>query len=400
MKKSLTFLFILGLIVFITVGCTSNDNNDNSDDVKKEDSNDDESSNDASSTSSSADDPDIQPSDELIEAAKDEGEVVVYSATSRIKDAAKSFEKKYGITVDDTNIDGSELITKVAKEGENNASKADVLLAQEAARVKVELVEPGYAEYNVPEAIKDVIPEEYQDPLSVLMVTKSFIYNSETFDAPPIKNIWELTEPEWKGKFFFTDPYHEGVNMNFLTMVTKPEIADEIEAAYERYFGEKMDVTEENAGYQWIKELFENDVVLFKDENQLNEAIGKKGKDIDAVSLYVHGKLRDREEKDLALMPITGVDPFSGFYYPTLLLQVTDSEHPNAAELFMDYLFTQEGYEPWNTGIGTYSSNPNIRQHMGDLPFDMWSEILVGEDGDYISKNLGDVEDFFDGLDN
>lgn len=399
MNKTLRVFLVLSFVMFITVGCTSNDDNDNSNDTNNE-NNSQENDDKASNEDSSENDSDIQPSEELIEAAQDEGNLVVYSATSRIKDAARAFEDKYGITVEDNTIDGSELITKVAQEGENNASKADVLLGQEAARVKVELVEPGYAEYNVPDAIKDVVPEEYQDPLSVLIVTKLFIYNSETFDKPPIKNIWELTESEWKGDFFFTDPYHEGVNMNFLTMVTKPEISDKIEAAYERQYGEEMEVTEENAGYQWIKEIFENGAVLFKDENQLNEAVGTKGNDIEAISLYGHAKLRDREEKNLGLMPITGLDPFSGFHYPTLLLQVTDSDNPNAAELFMSYLYTEEGFAPWNTGVGTYSPNPNLSQTMPDLPFDMWSDILVNEDGDYISENLGEVQDFFDSLNN
>lgn len=407
MQKTLKALFILGLIMAIMVGCQKKedvetqqkDDNSNQEEASNNNNDNGNQSEDEGSTSSDNNDmKGVTISDDLVKEAKDDGKVVIYSATSRIKDAAKSFEKKYGIDVEATNIDGSEMITKVAKEGKNNAIKPDLLLAQEAARVKTELVEPGYAEYNVPDGIKDVVPKEYQDPLDVLMVTKVFIYNSETFNMPPIDNIWELTESKWKGKFFLTDPHHEGVNLDFLTMVTKPEIAKKIKNAYKRYYGKDIDVTEKNAGYQWLKEVFKNNPKVFNDENQLNDAIGTKGKDIKDIGYYVHGKLRDREEKNLALMPIIGLAPFSGYYYPTLLLETKDPDHPKAAELFMDYLYTEEGFAPWNTGIGTYSPNPNIKQHAGDIPFDMWSDILIGEDGDYIAENLGDVEDYVDNL--
>ncbi|MCK5516509.1 MAG: hypothetical protein KAI39_06510, partial [Desulfobulbaceae bacterium] len=56
-------------------------------------------------------------SPELIDAAKKEGNVVVYSITSRIANAAKSFEKKYGITVNAYNLKDFELIEKVSQEG-------------------------------------------------------------------------------------------------------------------------------------------------------------------------------------------------------------------------------------------------------------------------------------------
>ena len=41
----------------------------------------------------------LAESPELISAAKKEGNLTVYSITSRIANAAKSFEEKYGITV-------------------------------------------------------------------------------------------------------------------------------------------------------------------------------------------------------------------------------------------------------------------------------------------------------------
>jgi iron(III) transport system substrate-binding protein len=176
----------------------------------------------------------------LIDAAKKEGNVVVYSITSRIANAAKSFEKKYGITVNAYNLKDFELIEKVSQEGKNKIYGADFIIAQDSGRVFGEIIKPGYGYSYVPETMKDIIPKKYQTPLYFSFITKAFIYNSETNTFPPVNNVWELTEKKWEKKFWFKDPLKEGVNANFLTMVTSPEVSDLLAAAYERYFGKKI----------------------------------------------------------------------------------------------------------------------------------------------------------------
>src|SRR5699024_10396777 len=177
-----------------------------------------------------------------------------------------------GIEVEAYNISGTDLIQKVSQEGASGIIEADFVIAQESGRIKGELMDTGYLENVVPESMVDTIPEEYQDPLAMLFITKLFIYNSETFDAPPVNSIWELTEEEWKGKVFMKDPKQEGVNTDFFTMLTSPEISEQIADAYERYYGEEIELTEENAGYEWMKALFENEVVLFNSDTRVTEA--------------------------------------------------------------------------------------------------------------------------------
>lgn len=391
MKRRLGIYFVISLIAILLFACS----NDEEDTTKNEEA---DSTSEENETDSNDDSTDYSEDSELVKAAKEEGKVVVYSATSRINAAAELFEDKYGISVDAYNISGTDLIQKVAQEGKNGVVNADFVIAQESGRVKGELMETGYLENIVPESMKDVIPEESQDPLAMLFITKLFIYNSENFDAPPVDSIWELTEEEWNGKVFMKDPKQEGVNTDFFTMLTSPEVSEQIEDAYERYYDEKLELTEGNAGYEWMKALFENDVVLFNSDTSIAEAIGVKGNDIDSTGLFVYSKLRDRESKDLSLMPTMGMDPFAGFYYPLLLLGVTEAEHPNAAELFTEFLLTEEGFSPWNEGIGSYSANPEIPIHVGDNKFETWKDVLVGEDPDYIFDNRGNVEEFLDGV--
>jgi iron(III) transport system substrate-binding protein len=335
---------------------------------------------------------------DLIDAAKKEGQVVVYSITSRIANAAENFEKKYGIKVSAYNLKDFELIEKVSQEGKNKVYGADFIIAQDSGRVFGEIIKPGYAYSYVPESMEDIIPKKYQDPLYFSFITKTFIYNSETSVFPPVNNVWELTEDKWAKKFWFKDPLKEGVNANFLTMVTSPEISQKLEAAYERYFGKKIELTTPNAGYEWIKGIVNNELVMFTSDTKMANSLGEKGKNIDAVALGTYSKLRAREEKDLALMPIMGMEPFAGFFYPSFLLMRNDAQNPNAAKLFIEYLLTEEGFQPWSGSLGTYSSNPNIKPYPGDNALDVWSQILVLESPAFIFEHRGEVEEFWNSI--
>jgi len=337
-------------------------------------------------------------SSDLINAAKKEGNVVVYSITSRIANAAKSFEAKYGIAVSAHNLKDFELIEKVTSEGANNVYGADFIIAQDSGRVFGEIIKPGYAYSYVPPDMKNIIPRAYQEPLYFSFITKAFIYNSQTYTYPTITNVWELTEKKWEKKFWFKDPLKEGVNANFLTMVTSPEVSKQLEAAYERHFGKKIALTTPNAGYEWIKGIINNQLVMFTSDTKMANSLGVKGQNIDAVALGTYSKLRYREKKNLALMPIMGMEPFAGFFYPSFLLIRKNAKNPNAAKLFIEYLLTEEGFKPWSGSLGTYSSNPNIKPYPGDNTLDVWSRILVLESPEFIYQNRTDVEEFWNSM--
>lgn len=333
--------------------------------------------------------------EELVAAAQAEGKVVVYSITSRIANAAESFSEKYGIEVEATNLKDFELIEKVSKEGSTGAAGADFVIAQDGGRVMGELINLNYLYNYVPESFKDVIPAEFQNPLVMASINKLFIFNNELSTESPFTNVWALTTPEWAGNFQFKNPFQESVNANFMTMVTKPEIADQLAAAYKDYFGKEIKLTTPNAGYEWIKAILENNLILTTSDTKTAESIGIKGQNKKYnAGLFVFSKLRYVESKNLALQPIMDAQPFAGFYYPIYMLMSANARHPNAAKLFIEYLLTEEGFKPWSSDMGTYSSNPNIPIQDGDYPMSTWVEILVAEDPAYCFENRAEVEEF------
>lgn len=336
----------------------------------------------------------VMSQDELIAAAKAEGKVVVYSITSRISKAAEAFEQKYGIKVEASNLKDFELVEKVSKEVGGGIVGADFVIAQDSGRVYGELINTGYLVNYVPESMKDIIPQEFQNPLSTQFINKVFIFNNEKSQEPIITNVWQLTEPAFAGLVQFKNPFQEGVNSNFLTMVTSPEWSGKLAAAYKDLYGREIELTTENAGYEWIKMFFENGAVLGTSDTTISENIGIKGQPQTHVGLFVFSKTRFDESKDLALQAMTDVKPFAGFYYPAYAMLTSNAKNPNAAKLFIEYLLTEEGFAPWGKDVGAYSSNPNIGINEGDYPMDFWRDILVPEDPEFIYENRTDVEEF------
>lgn len=332
--------------------------------------------------------------DELVAKAKEEGKVVVYSISSRISKAAEAFTEKYGIEVESANLKDFEMIEKVSKEASLGIEGADFIIAQDSGRVFGELIQPGYVVNYVPEAYKEIIPEAYQEPLVFSFINKIFTYNSETYSEVPMDNVWALTDPKNAGKFFFKNPFLEGVNSNFLTMITRDDIAEELAVSYEAYYGKPIELTSKNAGYEWMKMVFENELVLVTSDSKMAESIGVKGEGIESIGLGTYSKLRYKETKNLAIDGIFDVAPFTGFYYPTYMLMMKEATNPNAAKLFIEFLLTEEGFAPWSKDIGTYSSNPNIAIKDNDFPVEFWETVMVTEDPEFIFNNRADVEEF------
>ena len=335
------------------------------------------------------------PSAELIEHAQAEGVVVVYSATSRIAAAAEAFQAKYNIRVEYSQLGDGEMIAKVTRENIADVAGADFVLAQDGGRVFGELIQPGYLENYIPDSLADIIPDTYQTPMVFQFCTKLFVYNSENAEESPITNVWALTDPEWQGRLHLKDPFQEGVNANFFTMVTSPSLAAELEKAYKNHYGVEIELTTPNAGYEWIKGIFANGVVLGTSDTRISEAVGAKGQSEQLIGLFTFNKVGPgNQDKNLALAPAMDLEPFSGFYYPMYALINSKAANPNAAKLFIEFLLTDEGFGPWIHTTGDYSPNPTVPIPDGDYPLSFWDEILVREDPEWTFQNRAEVEDF------
>lgn len=333
--------------------------------------------------------------EDLIAKAKEEGKLVIYSCTSVVEKSGALFTEKYGIPIEFTQLGDSEMIEKISGEAVAGVSGgADAIFCQDGARVKAELLTPGYIRNYLSERITDKVPEKWQDPLVFQFCNKIFIYNSENADENTYTNIWQFTDPQYKGILQMKDSNSEGVNMNFFTMLTRDDIAEEMAAAYKDYYGKDIELTTENAGYEWIKMIYANGMVLGTSDTKVSEAVGAKGQSSAPVGLFTLNKYSKKDEKGLELALADTMQPFAGFYYPIYSQVTTYAEHPYAAQLFIEYLYTEEGWSPYAQRMGDYSANTALPAGPGDKSLEEWEKVLIAEDVDWVYEHRMDIEDF------
>ena len=339
--------------------------------------------------------------DQLVEKAlAEEGTFIVYGNTSRIATAAEAFGELYGLKVESNNLKDAEIYTKLESEINGSAKGADMVMIQDGASLTYAM-EDGWVVNYVPAEVKDSLAEDDLCPLVHQYINKLFIYNNLGENVPAIHNVWELTAPEMKGNIIFKNPQNETVNMNFLTMLTNDYWSGKLAEAYKAWKGEEIDLgSYENAGYKWIAEFLSNctfgssDTTIAEEVSQ-ETAAGK-------IGLFVLSKLRSSSvltdnltvaQYDASENGYT-VEPFSGFMYPMYAMVSAGATRPYTAMLFIEYLMSAEGFQPWGKNIGAYSPNASIAVNEGDLGIDVWKNTLVMEDAEYILDHFEDVNSF------
>lgn len=336
--------------------------------------------------------------DELVKLAQKEGTLTIYTNSSRHSNAGETFEKMYGIKVSSTQLKDTEIIEKISREAAAGVKGADLVFVQDSGRVYGELIEPGYAVNYIPPAMAGIIPEEDLNPLVFEFVIKGIVFNNEKGEKSPIANIWQLTDPEWKGRVQMKDPLQEAVNINFLAMLTRDDWSEKLAAAYQEHYGKPIALTTKNAGYEWIKRFFSNGVILGTSDTKIAENVGAMGQDKQFVGIFTTNKTRNAKQKKLALGIAEGIVPFSGFYYPMYCLLPSNGRNLNAAKLFAEFSLTQDGFKPWVNSPGDYPSNPQIKTNENDLPMTEWAKMLVREDPEWCFDNRAEVEDFLNDI--
>lgn len=331
--------------------------------------------------------------DEIVKRAKEEGEVVVYTTTSRVSDAAKLFEEKYGIKVTSHRLTEVETISRLSQEAQAGVVGADLAIVEDYPSIKRLLIDTNVLFNYIPPTAKEFVLKEEQTPLCFAHVSRIIGYNSEKYSSDPLDSIWDLTTDKWKGKVMLRDLAITGEHQNFFSELVRR--ADILEADYERRFGKKLELREDNAAYEFMRRLIENDVVLRTSDTKICDAVGKKGQSDPPIGLiYVYSKHRHAPKKDLAVSYSDKVLPFGGYYYNQYIQQLTGQKHPNAAKLFTEFLMTKEGFSPWAKELGFYSTNQSVKDVGADgKNWDYWKTRLWTYDADFAVSEKGNILD-------
>ncbi len=360
--------------------------------------------------------------EQLLEAGKANGnKLTIYSTHSVTVSAVEAFANKFGIDinlVEGTQIGDNDQITQVATEVSNNVAGADVIFIQDGARTVSELVDEGYVYNWYNQEILDAVGDDCEPLLVWDYCNKVFIYNTDYVNEGEITNIWYATDPQYAGTLQMKDPEKEGVNMNFLVMLTSDENAAKMADAYKDYYGTDIVLDSDcpNAGYQWIKMMYQNGAVLGDSDGNIAKAIGNPEQESDTkwsalITLNKYVKNRKDSTKNpgnYTLNYVEDMTPVAGFIYPIYGLITKNADNPDLAKAFLVWLFTEEGwkgdgvttqrdgsvYKGMSGRMGDYSGNQSLGVEEGDKPVTEWKQILIQEDPIWAAAHRADVEDF------
>lgn len=327
-----------------------------------------------------AQDRDAMTPEELLPLAEAEGQVVVYSFTSRIAAVEEAFEAAYpGVDLLGYDVSSTEQIARLKAEAEAGTVNADVVYIADAPVVLPQLVDTGILTNHVPQRVADRLPPEAQGPLlAQRLSTKVLMYNEEAHpDGAPVTNLWQLTTPDWAGRVIMVDPLRRGDYLDLMTEIVLR--SDEMAAAYEAEFGEPIDLGRSpDAGTKFIEDLFANDLILVGSTDEVNAAVGATGQESPPVGFTSYSDRRDNEDEGWALQVANDVEPANGIVFPAVIGIAAGAPHPHAARLLVDFMMGDDtdtggaGYEPFYVA-GDYATRTDIAPHPDAVPLDQFS---------------------------
>jgi iron(III) transport system substrate-binding protein len=296
--------------------------------------------------------------DALIAAAKKEKPITVYDSTGKIVEMAKNFAAKYGLSAEGSKVKASAQLEMIIREARANNIQGDVSIVSDAPAAMAQLIPQGFAESWLPPDLAKNIPAEYQDPLTVVTSANVWSYNTALFDKCPVDNIWELTEPKWKGKVAMQDPLGKASYVDWFNQMAKHG-DDKVAAAYKERYGKDLQTDEASATAAWVKALAANAPLLTDADAAAADAVGAPDQSQPFMGLISSAKFRDNADSGMKLGLCKDLKPWLGWLYPGVGLITKGTDSPNAARLFIHYVMTAEGIAPQAID-GKMSTNKDV----------------------------------------
>ena len=249
--------------------------------------------------------------DAVVEAAKEEGSVTLYSSqgAAQLEDFAAGFKEKYGITVEIVRDIDANLLPKFDAELLTGKPSADVIIQSTEGSAQQYSDNGDFAEPIAPVFDElDVMRNDYYFDVDATVIT--FAWNTEQYSGT-IENYEDLLDPALKGKIGVPEP-------------TVPAFVDfylYLEGLYGEDFSAKL--------------AAQNPQVY---PGALPAAQALSSGEI-AAAVYVEPQIDEKE----AGAPVEWgfeEEQWSAVFYGAI---VAEAPHPNAAQLLVDYMLSVEG---------------------------------------------------------
>jgi iron(III) transport system substrate-binding protein len=281
---------------------------------------------------------------QLIEAAKKEAKVVLYSAMDLPvgEKLGKAFEAQYpGIQVQIERSGSERLFQRIDQEFGSNIRAADVVNSSDASHFITWKKNGWLAPYVTEDMAQHFLPE-YRDPDGMSATTRIYLssiaYNTNLVkpdDAP--KSFADLLDPKWAGKMVKGHPAYSGTIMTATFQMVREFGWD----YYEKL--SKQRVMQVQSSTDPPKKLALGERAVMADGNEYNVVLLKEaGQPVEPV------------------YPTEGTPTISG---PTGIF--ANAPHPNAARLFQAWLHTRETQQFFIDFSAQYSVHAQVQSKPG-----------------------------------
>jgi iron(III) transport system substrate-binding protein len=313
----------------------------------------------------------------LAEAAKKEGEVVIYTTLivdQIVRPMIKAFRAQVaGIDVKFVRGDSSQLLVKLSNEGRAGRVQADIWHLSDgiAPLLKENLAAP----LDLPSARG--LPAELVDPkgnwVATNLSTRSLAYNTQLVTADQVPRTHkDLLDPRWKGQLVW-HPYSIAGGYGFIGVVLK-SMGEENGMRYLRALAKQNIVPLPVAARAVLDRVIAGEYPIGLDMNSSHAAISA------ALGAPV---------RFVPLDPVTMTMQIAGLS--------RGAPHPNAAKLFLDFMIARAGQEvfrdadyiPMRPDVAARS--PELKPEQGGYQALMLSPEEIDANAQHWAKVFDDV---------
>jgi iron(III) transport system substrate-binding protein len=128
--------------------------------------------------------------------------------------------------------------------------------------------------------------------------------------------------------------------------------------------------------------------------DEVDSAFASKGMTENLLAFTSYSNYPDVQDGNLVFEPCWGVNPISGAQSQSYLAVMNQATHPNAAKLFIKFITSPEGRDPW-AKFGTYFPDPTYEVPEGQLTLDDVMKLTWFIPEQFAYDNLVQARDFY-----